>query len=178
MKIENPYASPTTDPVLIRTEPGRIELATLSERFAGALVDGLLNLAVAAMVYGILFALGVFRTFEQFENLGEATHIVAGVGGFVAFMLVQWQFLSSTGQTIGKRVMKTKMVTLAGDKPSMTNLVGKRYASVTLISLVPLIGVFIVFADILLIFRKDRRCLHDLIAGTQVVKALPHQAAT
>jgi uncharacterized RDD family membrane protein YckC len=41
---------------------------------------------------------------------------------------------------------------------------------VTLVSLIPA-GGFIVLIDALLIFKKDRRCLHDIVAGTRVVKA-------
>jgi hypothetical protein len=37
------------------------------------------------------------------------------------------------------------------------------------VSLVPGIGALAVTVDDLFIFRTDRRCLHDLIAGTKVV---------
>jgi hypothetical protein len=31
------------------------------------------------------------------------------------------------------------------------------------------VGTFLVLVDVLFIFRKDRRCVHDHIAGTRVV---------
>jgi len=40
-----------------------------------------------------------------------------------------------------------------------------------LISAIPVVGSFFVLIDTLLVFRADRRCVHDLIAGTKVVKA-------
>ena len=36
----------------------------------------------------------------------------------------------------------------------------------TVLSLIP----FYTLVDILLIFREDRRCIHDMIAGTKVVQ--------
>jgi len=36
-----------------------------------------------------------------------------------------------------------------------------------LLGLIPLYGL----VDILFIFRSDRRCIHDMIAGTQIVEA-------
>ena len=40
-----------------------------------------------------------------------------------------------------------------------------------LIGMVPIVGFFYSLVDIVFIFREDQRCLHDLIAGTKVVKA-------
>jgi uncharacterized RDD family membrane protein YckC len=39
--------------------------------------------------------------------------------------------------------------------------------------MIPIFGLFFVLADTLMIFRADRRCLHDLMAGTRVVKVRP-----
>lgn len=34
---------------------------------------------------------------------------------------------------------------------------------------IPVIGQYISILNYLFVFRKNRRCLHDLIAGTQVI---------
>jgi len=60
---------------------------------------------------------------------------------------------------------------MAGAKPDFVRLAGMRYGSTQLISLVPVLGGLYVIVDVLFIFRDDRRCIHDLIAGTQVVVA-------
>ena len=39
-----------------------------------------------------------------------------------------------------------------------------------LLGWVPRAGSFLGLADILFIFRRDRRCLHDLLAGTKVIE--------
>jgi uncharacterized RDD family membrane protein YckC len=38
------------------------------------------------------------------------------------------------------------------------------------VALIPVIGGFLPLVDVLFIFRHDRRCIHDLLAGTNVVK--------
>ena len=39
------------------------------------------------------------------------------------------------------------------------------------ITAIPVAGGIFALADLLFIFREDRRCLHDHIAGTRVVRA-------
>ena len=46
-----------------------------------------------------------------------------------------------------------------------------RLVPIHLISQVPFAGGFVGLADSLFIFRQDKRCIHDLIAGTKVVEA-------
>jgi len=45
-----------------------------------------------------------------------------------------------------------------------------RYALVQASVLLPLVGKASRLIDTIFIFRENRRCLHDLIAGTRVVK--------
>lgn len=40
------------------------------------------------------------------------------------------------------------------------------------------LGWLFVFTDVLFIFRSDRRCIHDLIAGTQVITGQPEGTAS
>ena len=35
--------------------------------------------------------------------------------------------------------------------------------------MIPVIGSFLGLLDVLFIFRQDRRCLHDMVAGTEVI---------
>jgi len=38
------------------------------------------------------------------------------------------------------------------------------------VSLIPYAGSFVALLDVLFIFRRDQRCIHDHLAGTVVVK--------
>ena len=50
------------------------------------------------------------------------------------------------------------------------SLIFKRYFPVTFVALIPLVGQYLILIDSLFVLRKDKRCIHDFIAGTRVVK--------
>ena len=87
-----------------------------------------------------------------------------------AYIGIQWTFWASTGQSIGKKVMKTQVVNLDGSQASAKAIALKRYAIMSLIANVPVAGILVSLVGVLLIFRRDRNCLHDYIAKTRVIK--------
>ena len=80
-------------------------------------------------------------------------------------------FLTTRGQTLGKMVCRIRIVDLAGQNPGFVKAVLLRFLVNWLICAVPLVGLLYRLTDALAIFRQDRRCAHDQIAGTQVVTA-------
>ena len=52
-----------------------------------------------------------------------------------------------------------------------------REGLMALLERIPLLGIRIELVDVLFIFRNDRRCLHDLLADTRVVRVRPLAAA-
>ena len=91
--------------------------------------------------------------------------------GFVAlisFILLQFTFLARTGQTIGKRLRHIRIATAAARENGgfVINVLFRAIPG-TVMHAIP----FLNLVDILFIYRKDRRCLHDLIAGTIVIEA-------
>ncbi|MEO7100478.1 MAG: RDD family protein [Luteolibacter sp.] len=179
MNEQNPYAAPNTDPIPAQEFGGNPGLADPGDRFVGSFVDGLVGIAIAALIWGGLLFAGVIHSMEGFDGgfdrMGIGYAIFFTIVHFSLLMAIQWKFLKATGQTIGKKVAKTRIVTMDGKKPEITDLVFKRYAFVSLINTIPVVGGFLSLVDSLLVFRKDRRCLHDLVAGTQVVKVVPDQ---
>lgn len=170
MSTENPYQTPTSDPVLTQAPVGAVpQLAKLGDRFVGALVDGLIGIAIAIPIWGAMFGLGVVKSMAGMGKIGLGYTIGIGVVHYLVFMAIQWRFLEATGQTIGKKVAKTRIARMDGSKPDVRELVIKRYGFVSLINLIPFIGIILPWVDILMIFKADRRCLHDLVAGTQVL---------
>ena len=108
---------------------------------------------------------------ERGQQVGLGTTLMWAAIGFGVFVLVQFVPLNATGQTWGKKVLGIKIVDLAGAKPPIGRLLGARYLPMQLVGNVPFVGPVLAIVNVLLIFRGDRRCGHDLIAGTQVVKA-------
>jgi len=171
MSTENPYSTPVTDPTLaIDPSIAGIQLATLSQRFTGAFIDGLIALVVVVPLYGVLFLLGVIKGADDINRLGIVMSVVNGLIVFALFMAIQYMPLKQSGQTWGKKVAKTRIVTMDGAQPSVSDLILKRYAFYQLIGLIPVIGSIASLLNILMIFKKDRRCLHDMIANTQVIQ--------
>lgn len=83
-------------------------------------------------------------------------------------VILQFVWLTQFGQTIGKRALKIRIVKHDDGENGgfVTNVLLRCWLNL-LLSLIPLYAL----VDVLFIFRDDRRCLHDLIAGTLVVEA-------
>ena len=85
--------------------------------------------------------------------------------------------LAGLGERLGAALidvvlmLKIKIVDLQGRKPSFGRLAGLRYLPMQLVNMIPFVGGLIALVNVLMIFRSDRRCGHDLIAGTRVVNA-------
>lgn len=104
------------------------------------------------------------------ESMNYTGPIIAGVL-LLALMIANLYFLTTRGQTLGKMVCKIKIVDLAGQNPGFVKAVLLRAVVPGIIGAVPLLGSIFSLVDPLFIFREDRRCIHDLIAGTKVVTA-------
>jgi len=84
----------------------------------------------------------------------------------LAYLLVQGWLLAVAGQTLGKRLLKLRVV----DKDSGEGAGFKRVVLLRLLLQEALRGVPLYpIVDGLFILRKDRRCLHDWMARTRVV---------
>ncbi|WP_248966352.1 RDD family protein [Sphaerisporangium perillae] len=79
-----------------------------------------------------------------------------------------WVAHARWGQTIGKRLTRTKVVGRSGE-PLTPSQAGLRSLAFSATSAVPYIGLLLSLADALWIFRPGKRCLHDVLAGTVVI---------
>ncbi len=165
MNADNPYAAPEAELIPTWTEP-REELAARSARFAASLVDGIIGL-----LYGIpiIYGLGIWTYMSAGQAPPIGLTVAAGVLGFLVFMLVHGYFLKASGQTLGKKLAGIRIADLDGRLPDFGKVVLLRYLPISVVSQVPVVGTFLPMVDVLFIFRGDRRCVHDLLAGTKVV---------
>lgn len=183
MSEENPYTPPVNqveDPPIQSAVPSSHNYASLGARFSGKLIDVLIMIPLG-LVIGIGYALvsppkviAVEKTSDLFSmgatGYGYGETLLLAVLGIAAYIGIQWTFWASTGQSIGKKVMKTQVVNLDGSQASAKTIALKRYAIMSLIANVPVAGSLVSLIGVLLIFRRDRNCLHDDIAKTRVVK--------
>jgi len=87
----------------------------------------------------------------------------------VGFGLFQAVKLHNFGWTVGKKIMGIRIVSVTtGKNGGFAQNVILRYLFPAV--LIPFSSLLALFIDGLFIVRKDRRCLHDLVAGTEVIK--------
>lgn len=88
------------------------------------------------------------------------------------FLLVNRRSLERDGQTYGKRLFGIRIAGPDGGVPPLSEAFGKRWlAFFGAGALIPYLGFLVPIADLAMMFvRPDGRCLHDLYAGTRVVK--------
>jgi uncharacterized RDD family membrane protein YckC len=92
--------------------------------------------------------------------------------GGLALLVYQCILLSTRGQTIGKTVMKVRIVRFDDNtNPGFASAVMLRTFVPGIIGVIPCLGGIFTLADILFIFGEENRCIHDYIAGTKVVAA-------
>jgi len=107
---------------------------------------------------------------DVMETFGAA--IFRSVPYLVALVLVQATLLTLRGQTIGKIIVGLRIVRVPDGSPAgFLRAFLLRGFLPRCLRHVPLVGFLFWIVDNCFIFRDDRRCLHDLIAGTKVVKA-------
>jgi uncharacterized RDD family membrane protein YckC len=90
--------------------------------------------------------------------------------GFGIFVALHGYLLATRGQTIGKALLGMRIVRPDGDKVSITRVIGLRYGVGFALNVLQGASMIFGLVDTLLIFRPSRRCLHDTIANTIVIR--------
>jgi uncharacterized RDD family membrane protein YckC len=161
------------------TAPAVDNTATLGKRFWAFMLDGFFMMMALIMVMQSMGLLDpVSSTDMQAAQLELQARVNAltsqqksllAISPFIIFFLLHGFLLQQYGQTLGKRIMGIAIVTMDNQKPAFMLLIIQRYLSQWIIGMVPVIGIYLRLADILAIFRPDKRCIHDHIAKTKVV---------
>jgi uncharacterized RDD family membrane protein YckC len=167
----NPFTPPSATIDAAPAPAGTAALAERGSRLAAVLLDG-----VTFLPMGILFGIGMAmapRGTDAPAAPSPMMGVLMGIGGLYALGIAIYQIylLSTRGQTLGKKWMGIKIVKLDGSNPGFVGAVLLRAFVNGLIGAIPYLGMVYSLVDILMIFREDRRCVHDMIAGTRVVKA-------
>lgn len=162
---QNPYAATH----LTLNEQGPLEAQELAGRGVrlGAVFIDMLCFAG----FGILAAI-VIPLFGK-----DGGKVIAGILGlvigvaFLALLVYTLVLIYRNGQTIGKRLLHIKVVRTDGSRCTFARYFFMRIILTSLVGAIPFIGGVVNLVGLLLIFRESRKCLHDEIADTIVVKA-------
>ena len=168
----NPYQAPpaSIDEAINKLPPfdrNSVEYASRWLRLRGAFIDFLCTMP-------IISAIDYFGVPMVFQTIKHEKISLAEIYPTLLVMAVFWALnvplIYTRGQTVGKLICGTVVV----DKNDFRQVNGNRYIflrslPITLLENIPFIGGFIALADVLAIFRTEKNCLHDDIAGTRVI---------
>jgi uncharacterized RDD family membrane protein YckC len=163
----SPKPSPTPAaphaPVVSPARPDTTPLAGRGDRLGAAIIDAVLCLVMIAAAVAVAAALGL-----DFQ----ATPVRIGLAsGVLPLAVLQMVLLSLRGQTLGKALMGVRVVDQEdGRNPGFVRVVLLRQFLPGVITALPYLGKVFWLIDCLCIFGEERRCLHDVIAGTKVVR--------
>lgn len=134
--------------------------AGIVTRSVAIAIDG----GAAAALFAV-FAIGVSGALAAigFADVGTLPSLLGTSAVWLAFVVgyfvVCW---STTGQTIGMRMMGIRLVTRAGRPPNVCRS-GIRYFA-------QFLSILLLFGGVIMVMvHRQRRSLHDVIAGTYVI---------
>jgi len=158
----NPYQPPAFEPEPSAGSDARgAPLASRTDRLLAATIDMVVDSAVLVPI-GYLVD-------------GEWNFPLYGYGwmaaAFIVWTAIHGYFIVKSSQTIGKRLLRLKVVNFSDGQPTpAVKIVFLRKLPMNLLGAVPIVGGIGLLIGIAFIFGPERRCIHDIIAGTKVVQ--------
>ena len=145
-----------------------VTLASRWRRLVATLIDAIL---VPALSFFLVMVSGVVEHAEDFADNTWMLHVL--LLAIVSYLLLNAVGLWRRGQTLGKWLLgiSIRSATDPNESVPFWKLIAIRawFFALLFVVVVPWLAL-LPLVDQLLIFGKKRRCLHDLIAGTIVVR--------
>ena len=120
--------------------------AGIARMIAAAALDLLIVFLVSLFFYGIL-------------HVKSTPALIAGF--LTVYMFYFSFFLFYCGQTMGNMLFKTRVIGGNNGSPAFFEIISR--------VLVFIIGLLSVFGVLMAVFREDKKGLHDIISGTEIV---------
>ncbi|WP_419812972.1 RDD family protein [Bacterioplanoides sp.] len=152
---------------VVKTEE-TTELAWRGTRLGALILDCII---LFTLMGPISYFLGIFDYVQNGQKPPFILTLTNFTISFTLYFAINWKYLKNNAQTIGKYVLNIRIIKLDGSKPTIKELLLKRYLVLWGFPYIPFIGGILNVINILFIFRKDHRCIHDLVAGTKVVES-------
>jgi uncharacterized RDD family membrane protein YckC len=174
----NNYAPPQSVVADISSSDVPFEKATRLSRLGAVLLDVLIfgiplipsyATAFRSMVYTRSTAQNYFAFWAGMARSGPWFYVGMLINlGLLALTIV---LVYRNGQTIGKKLLGIKVARTDGSRASLARIFWLRNVLNSVITAVPFLGPFYTLVDICMIFGEQRRCCHDYIADTIVIRA-------
>lgn len=150
--------------------PAEPMLAGRGRRLAATLLDAVL---VPTLTLLLVLMTGVVEDAEDFRDSAWIVHVL--LLAVLAYLLLNGYGLWRHGQTLGKRCLGIAIVDARASRPDLPAplwrlvLIRALFFPVLFLLPVPWLA-WLPLLDQGLIFGRERRCLHDRLAGTRVVR--------
>ena len=103
--------------------------------------------------------------------------LVQLIAAAITYLVLNGYLLATRGQSIGKWLLGIQIVDAdTNELLSIRRIVMQRVIPVFLLPVpgivtgIPPIGILLVLIDIAPIFREEPRCVHDMLAGSKVIR--------
>jgi uncharacterized RDD family membrane protein YckC len=144
----------------------RSKTAARWKRLWARLIDGAISAAIFLIAVALIIVL--YRKMGLSLDTSITISCISGILLLLVVLIVQCILLALYGQTIGKRILRIKIVRAdTGRNAGFVRNVFLRSFLNALLSVIP----FYALVDALAIASPKNRCIHDHIAGTVVVNA-------
>lgn len=166
MSDNNVYSTPQSQ-LVDQVDDSEKPLASRWARLGASIIDSIIMMLV---VVPVMYVTGGFDGMLEGREPGFVYMFGIGILSLVAYLVINYRFLVTNGQTVGKKVLEIKIVDLNGNLPLFQPQLLIRYAVYLLPGQIPFIGQLFSLINVLFIFSAEKRCIHDLVAKTKVVK--------
>ncbi|PSL45835.1 RDD family protein [Salsuginibacillus halophilus] len=117
---------------------------------------------------GFVLGAGVFL-FLQLSGMDPAARMTQVFESLMAIVYLTLLPAVWTGYTVGKRALRLKIMKQDHHDVGLGTMLLREVIGKAMIGTVTL-GIAAVVSAFMVVFRKDRRAIHDLVAGTHVVE--------
>lgn len=166
MSDNNVYSTPQAQ-LVNQVDDSEKPLASRWARLGASIIDSIIMMVI---LLPVMYFTGGFDGIMEGVQPGFVYSLGIAVLGIIVFFVINYRYLIASGQTVGKKVLEIKIVDLNGNLPVFQPQLVIRYAVYMLPGQIPIVGQIFSFINILFIFTAEKRCIHDLVAKTKVVK--------
>jgi len=138
---------------------GAVEYAGFWTRFGAFIIDGIL-LGVAGAVVGFIIGLFVGISGADLE-VGQTFAVLVGIALGIAYYVVMES--SARQATVGKLALGIKVTDMQGNRITPGKAAVRYFSKI-------LSGIILLIGYIMAAFTERKQALHDIIAGTLVVR--------
>lgn len=145
-------------------------------RLGAAILDGIFITIAFSILFLLIPLPGSDEIVYNVEDIIVYTRadllseVLSGIGQLIYLIVVPVVWF---GFTVGKRICGVRIVKLDGSKLGIGAMILRSFVAGLLYAFS--FGILVLISGLMVMIRKDKRSIHDFIAGTYVTRDLPEQ---